>query len=77
MPILSSITNRVSGLFKSGDDEIFVFIAIFLILLNSMGSKSTYKSITPDSNPLVFLIAVIVFLILTDCGSSRGDQEIY
>lgn len=77
MALLTSVQNRISGLFKKGDDEIILFIAIFLILLNSTGSKNTYKNISADSSPLIFLIAVLVFLILGDCDNRKEQQEIY
>lgn len=77
MPLSSNISNRISGLFKNGDDEIILFIAIFLILLSSTGSKSTYKNTRTDSNPLIFLIAVLVFLVLSDTDTLREQQEIY
>lgn len=78
MQLFDGLSRIMGNLFRDGNDEIFLYILVFLLFFNKNTSRS-YKDITQDfdGNYTIFFIVLFLFLLFNGgMDSEERDKSI-
>jgi hypothetical protein len=75
MQLFDSLSRIMGNLFKEGNDEIFLYILVFLLFFNKNSSRSeTEITEDRDSSYSIFFIVLFLFLIING-GIDFGEHN--